>query len=77
MNSKIHQLCQNIAKHPSLINNLSQAIALAIEEQSVESFRLILELVSELKKEEKVGDFLDKKNLVIFAALLNLEEGDQ
>lgn len=70
MSETIHQLCQTIAKHPSKINLINQALEVALQSPKASHLKIILDLIETLKQEVKVGSFLQNKNKAIFIALL-------
>lgn len=80
MISKIQQLCKSIAKHPSKVNLVNQALATALGSPNHQDLKAILELIEKMTTSGSQGiiDFWVNKVRAIFMVLLALavEEAD-
>lgn len=70
MSEKVHQLCATIARHPSKINLLNEAIATAIADAHPDAYRPLLDLLRKLTPDPQLASFLAAKLQAILLSLL-------
>jgi hypothetical protein len=70
MSEKVHQLCATIARHPSKINLLNEAITTAITDAHADAYRPLLDLLRKLTADPQLASFLAAKLQAILISLL-------